>query len=370
MIVRTRHDAAEDLFALTRMPLGDHLEELRSRLFRALAGLGVALFLVFFLDFIGYVTDTPIGIGKPVQDLITQPVVGELQSFYDRRVKQVARELQEGKDSARAANEAREVVMEVEMNDWVHHVAARLGIKVPNAPLGARREDYALVRVRIRPLTWALAMQEAQQKVGKRPTLTTMGVMEAMMVYIKVALVCGIVLASPWVFWHIWSFVAAGLYAHEKRPFYAYLPFSIGLFLAGVLVCQFLVLPKAVEALLWFNEWLGYEPDLRLSEWLGFALLMPLIFGLSFQTPLVMLLLQRVGIVSVAAYRAKRRLAWFFMVIFAGFACPSADAYSMLLLWVPMCLLYELGIVLCRWSPRAEENYNEEEGNMSQTFEA
>src|SRR6516165_5792691 len=119
------------------------------------------------------------------------------------------------------------------------------------------------------------------------------------------------------------------------------MPFSIGLFAAGVLVCQFLVLPSAVEALLGFNEWLGYEPELRLSEWLGFAVLMPLVFGLAFQTPLVMLLLQHVGMVRVEAYRGKRRFAWFILALFAAVASPSTDAYSMLLLWVPLCLLYE-----------------------------
>jgi sec-independent protein translocase protein TatC len=153
-----------------------------------------------------------------------------------------------------------------------------------------------------------------------------------MTVYFEVTLVCGIVLASPWVFFQIWSFVAAGLYPHEKRYVLHYLPFSVALFLGGVLVCQFLVIPKAVEALLGFNEWLGLEPDLRLSEWLGFTLLLPLVFGLSFQTPLVMLLLQRLGVLTVDAYRRQRRLAWFVLAVFAAVITPSVDAYSMVLL--------------------------------------
>jgi len=369
MILRIHQEGAEDLFAATRMPLGGHLEELRWRLFRAFAGLGVALVLVFFLDFIGYVTGTPIGIGKPVQDLITRPVVREVQAFYARRVARVARELQEGKSSVLEANAFREVEMEVEINEWVRQAAARLHVPVPRLLSRPKEKEYLLVQARIPPLIWSLALQEAQWLVAKRPGLTTMSVMEAMMVYIKVAFVCGIVLASPWIFWQLWSFVAAGLYAHEKQPVYIFLPFSIGLFVVGVLVCQFLVLPSAVEALLGFNEWLGYEPELRLSEWLGFAILMPLVFGLTFETPLVMLLLQRVGIVGVGAYRGKRRLAWFVLALFAAVACPSTDAYSMLLLWVPLCLLYELGILLCRCSYRPVQANDEEEA-LSQTFEA
>jgi sec-independent protein translocase protein TatC len=370
VILRTYTEDAEDMFAGTRMSMGAHLEELRRRLWRAVVGLGCALFLVFFLDLIGYLTSMPIGIAKPVQDLITQPVVRELQNFYDRRVQQVARDLREGKEAVLAANTAREVELEVKRGELVRHMAASFQLKVPMSSRTGPDEDYVPLRVRIRPLCWALALQQAQAMVGKRPALSTMGVMEAMMVYIKVGIVCGLVLSCPWTFGQLWAFVAAGLYAHEKRPFYAFLPFGIGLFLAGVLVCQFLVMPKAVEALLGFNEWLGYEPDLRLNEWLGFALLMPIVFGLSFQTPLVMLLLYRLGLVRVAAYREKRRLAWFVLAVFCAVACPSADAYSMLLLWVPMCLLYELGVVLCRWSPRPPERTEEEEWEMSQTFEA
>ena len=169
------------------------------------------------------------------------------------------------------------------------------------------------------------------------------------MVYFKVSLMCGVVLASPFIFYHIWAFVAAGLYPHEKRYINVFLPFSLFLFLLGVGVCQFLVMPKAVEALLWFNEWLGLEPDLRLNEWLTFALVLPVVFGLAFQTPLVMLFLAKIGVFDADAFRAKRRIAWFAMAIFAAIFTP-ADAISMLLMWVPMCLLYELGILMVRYS--------------------
>jgi sec-independent protein translocase protein TatC len=172
------------------------------------------------------------------------------------------------------------------------------------------------------------------------------------MVYFKVCLVCGVVIGSPWIFWQIWLFVAAGLYPHEKRLVHVYLPFSLGLFLAGVFLCEFFVIPKALEALLWFNEWIGLEPDLRLNEWLSFAILMPLVFGVSFQTPLVMYLLERIGVMSIDAYRSKRRIAWFLMAIFAAVITPSVDAVSMLFLWVPLGFLYELGIFLCWMSPR------------------
>jgi sec-independent protein translocase protein TatC len=102
---------------------------------------------------------------------------------------------------------------------------------------------------------------------------------------------------------------------------------------------------------LWFNEYLGLQPDLRLSEWLGFAIFMPIVFGVSFQTPLVMFFMEKIGLFTADSYRSKRRLAWFIMVVFAGVVVPSTDAFSMLFLWIPMCLLYELGIALCVFYP-------------------
>ena len=76
--------------------------------------------------------------------------------------------------------------------------------------------------------------------------LTTLSAQEAFVVYFKVSILCGIVLASPFIFYQFWAFVGAGLYPHEKKYVHIYLPFSVGLFLTGVLLCQFVVLPGAV----------------------------------------------------------------------------------------------------------------------------
>ena len=171
--------------------------------------------------------------------------------------------------------------------------------------------------------------------------------------HFKVSLVSGLVIASPWVFWQIWAFVAAGLYPHEKHYVNYYLPFSLGLFLAGAACCQWVVLPQAISALLWFNEWLNVDPDLRLNEYLGFAILFPVFFGLSFQTPLVMLFMERIGLMTVESYKKKRAIAFFILAVIAAIG-PTMDAFSMIFQWIALCLLYQLGIWLCMWSPRKE----------------
>lgn len=324
----------DDLFADTRMTFGEHIETLRTHLIRAIAGFVVGMLLSFLF-------------GHFVLHIITAPVEAQLNAFYDRRVEKVADGLRKGTTASEELNTPRPVSFRINVADW------RRTLGVP-APAGAEEEEWADVTLQVKPLEITLVTERAQRLVGRRPLLSTMNVMEGFMVYFKVCALCGIVISSPWVFWQIWAFIAAGLYPHEKRSIHVYLPFSVVLFLAGVIMCQFLVIPKAVNALLWFNEWLGLEPDLRLNEWLSFALILPVVFGVSFQTPLVMLFLAKIRLLDADSFRRKRRMAWFAMAAFAGLITP-VDALSMIMLWVPMCLLYELGILLVLYTAREPE---------------
>ncbi len=366
----------DDFFSETRMTFGDHLEDLRLHLWRAVAGFGVAVFFSFF-------------IGRAAVNFITAPVKQQLREFYRHRVENTMKESGEDPVLQRAnqptafaglyfRRDQLEAVLKGEpvekINAFKRPVWKTDGENGKKASwfedlIGhsggpEKKEDEEEVNlddvVRIwashgEPLTETAANQEALRIVGDLDTMATLNVQEAFMVWFKVCLVCGFILGSPWIFWQVWMFVAAGLYPNEKRLVHVYLPVSLGLFLLGAAVCEFLVIPRAIEALLWFNEWLGLKPDLRLNEWLGFAIYMPLIFGLSFQTPLVMLFTARLGIFDANSFRNKRRYAWMVMALFAALITPSTDAMSMLFLWVPMSLLFELGIVLIRMSPNEPE---------------
>ena len=363
----------EDFFADTRMTFGDHLEELRLHLWRAIAGFGVAMILSLF-------------IGKMAVDFITAPVKQQLREFYNRRVEKTMRELQSDpklqevnkrtaftkvlfrRDQLQAVlkGEAAEDIdkfkrpfLREDENknderstlDWL---LGRSGDKEQPREDEEELKQKDLVPLWMshgEPLKEMGLLQEATRIVGDFDSMATLNVMEAFMVWFKVCMVCGFILGSPWIFWQIWMFVAAGLYPHEKRLVHVYLPVSLGLFLGGVAVCEWLVIPRAIEALLWFNEWLGLKPDLRLNEWLSFAIWMPVIFGLSFQTPLVMLFAAKLGVVNADSFRNKRRYAWFGMAVFAAIITPTPDAVTMLFLWVPMSLLFELGIWLIKMSP-------------------
>ncbi len=90
-----------------------------------------------------------------------------------------------------------------------------------------------------------------------------------------------------------------------------------------------------------------------MSEWVSFAVMVPIVFGAAFQTPLVMLFLERVGFVQVEFYTKNRKMAILVLAVVACLLAVSPDAFSMMSLAIPMWGLYELGIVLCRFAPRA-----------------
>jgi sec-independent protein translocase protein TatC len=177
-----------------------------------------------------------------------------------------------------------------------------------------------------------------------------------MVTYFKVAIVLALLVASPWVFYQTWAFVAAGLYPHERRGVYAFLPASVGLFLTGVAVCQFLVMPAAVRGMLEFNSWTGYDPDLRLREWMGLAILLPVVFGLSFQTPLVMAFFTRIGVTRARDYLRYWRHAVFGLAVFAAVITPTQDLITWGYLFVPMLALYLVGVGISKLvEPRSQE---------------
>jgi sec-independent protein translocase protein TatC len=165
-----------------------------------------------------------------------------------------------------------------------------------------------------------------------------------------VGFVSGIVLSSPWIFYQLWLFVAAGLYPHERKYVYTFLPMSIGLFLFGAMFCFYGVFPIVLDFLLGFNERMKITAQIRISEYISFAVMLPLVFGISFQLPLVMLFLNKVSIVQVKDYREKRRLAILIIAIASMVLTPTGDPFTLFMMMAPLLVLYEVGIYLCQWT--------------------
>ncbi len=180
--------------------------------------------------------------------------------------------------------------------------------------------------------------------------LQSLGAEEPFLILVKAAVILGFIISSPWVFFHMWNFVAAGLYPHEKNYVYTYLPFSLGLFFLGAAMAFSFVFQPVLDFLFGFNLLMNVTAAPRLNEWVSFVLFLPLGFGLSFQLPLVMLLLERIGVLSIGNYVENWRIAVLVIFVISMFLTP-ADPMSMFLMGVPLTALYFGGILLCRFMP-------------------
>ena len=176
----------------------------------------------------------------------------------------------------------------------------------------------------------------------------SLGATDPFMIWLKALVVTGLLIASPWVFFQLWSFVAAGLYPTEQKYIYFFLPVSLALFFAGILLAFFFVFEPVLDFLFSFNAKMGITPQPRINDWLSFVMFLPLGFGIAFQLPLVMLFINRIELVSVEAFITKWRIA--VVAIFGlSMVLTPADPISMIMLAVPLTGLYFLGILFCKW---------------------
>jgi sec-independent protein translocase protein TatC len=313
------------------MTFGEHLEELRTCLIRGAVGLVIGVIIGFF-------------VARPVVHLIEAPLRRALGDYYISRGLEAfdawrpRREGGPGLPYSRA-----EVVDAVER----HGLSFDLREVHPGRLPGGQESPFDEKEFDLDALEPILLWQPLAR--DSRVSITTLSAQEAFGIYVKAALLVGFVLAGPWILYQVWTFVAAGLYPHEKRLVHLFLPVSTGLFLAGVGLAFFFVFDFVLAYLLAFNEWLGLDPDPRISEWLGFVLILPIGFGLGFQLPLVMVFLDRLGIVEAETFTSQWRMALVVICIAAAILTP-ADPYSMLFLATPLAALYFGGIGLCRYT--------------------
>ncbi len=247
---------------------------------------------------------------------------------------------------------------------------------------------------------------------------------EGFMVAIQITLITAFAVASPWILYQLWQFIAAGLYPNERKYVTKFLPLSIVLLISGMLFVYFFILPWTLQFDIGFSSRIGLylprsgptttsattkpttapstapvkrtappvilpeydgspaeprpnevwidrqqkqikffhggqlrgipfasnnllRPEYKVSKYINLVIAMLLAFGLCFQLPLVVLALERIGIIELEALRAGRRYVYFGMAILAACITPGGDIVSMSGLTGPLILLYELGIWLC-----------------------
>ncbi len=361
----------EDLFAETTMSFGQHLEELRLALSKALIALLIAFLIgLCVANYVVSYIQTPLK--KALEEHYITKAISELRAEFGGLDEEASRDIEKfikekGFVYEEVYVEASEVarVSALSRKQEEDVAAAAEPGEDDNASSDDQQSDAAADKKAKAAviLGQQLPAPEATFVVTRvwRPIDTVvkaLNAQEAFMIWLKAAFVSGMVIASPIMFWQIWNFVAAGLYPHEKKYMYIYLPFSLILFMAGAATAFFFVFQYVLNFLFKFNTAMNIDPDPRISEWLSFVLMLPLGFGIAFQLPLVMLFLHRIGIFSIKVYMDKWRIAVLVIFVISMLLTP-ADPISMLLMALPLTFLYFLGIGMCHWMPRNKSPFAE-----------
>jgi len=192
---------------------------------------------------------------------------------------------------------------------------------------------------------------QLQQNHPELPKLKYWSPPDAFTAYMKISLLSGLIISSPWVFYHIWMFIAAGLYPNEKRYIHFAAPFSAALFIAGALFFLYIVAPISLEFFRRFGEFIDVEPMWTLQKYVSFITILMLVFGIGFQTPIAIFILNKTELVSLKTLRRSRKYVLLGVFVVAATATPP-DVVSQIALALPLYLLFELGILLSHFAGR------------------
>lgn len=182
---------------------------------------------------------------------------------------------------------------------------------------------------------------------------------EAFFTYLKVALLAGIIAASPVLFYQLWRFISPGLYDKERRAIWPFVIVSSLLFTVGAAFCYQVVFPYAFTFFMSFATD-DITPMLKLNEYLSFSATLLFAFGAIFEMPLVLVFLGRLGVVNSKMLRKKRKFAILGMFCLAAFFTPP-DVISQLLMAGPLLVLYEISVWLVRATEKKKEQLQAEQ---------
>lgn len=168
---------------------------------------------------------------------------------------------------------------------------------------------------------------------------------EAFFTYMKVALVAGIIAASPIWLYEVWAFVIPALTKQEKQLTNWFLPFAIILFIMGILFSYALVLPVAIQFFIGFatDE---LQPLFSIGQYIDFVIAFVLPFGLIFELPIVMIIMAKLNLITSAFLRSKRKIFLFLAFVIGGLISPTPDMFSQTMIAMPMIILYEVSLWL------------------------
>jgi sec-independent protein translocase protein TatC len=194
------------------------------------------------------------------------------------------------------------------------------------------------------------SVQQLAAEKNLKPILTFTGVGDALTFRIKISALFGLVLASPVWLYQLWAFIAPGLHRNERRWAMLFSAIATPLFVGGMAVAYW-TLPKGLAILISFTP-LDVQNLITLPQYLDFVIRTMLVFGIAFLIPLLVVLLNMVGVVPATALAKFRPYIILVIFVFAAVATPSGDPFTMCLLAIPMCLLFFGAEIIARINDR------------------
>ncbi len=219
----------------------------------------------------------------------------------------------------------------------------------------------------------SLLMTNPSDAVNARKDMVFMSSLkptETFMLAIKLSVFSGIIISFPFLLFFILQFVVPGLKPKERKALFPALLIGFGLFLGGVFFCYYSVLPKALDFFFEYGKDMGVQNEWRIGEYISFATQFTLIFGLSFELPVVVMTLVKIGILSYETMRNTRSYAIISIMVVAAVITPTGDALTLSMLAVPMVILYEICIWLAYFSRKKELVAEEEEREKIRAYHA
>lgn len=177
------------------------------------------------------------------------------------------------------------------------------------------------------------------------------GITDKFFIYLKVSVYAAIALTSPFLLMQVWSFVAPALYSKERKVFYPFLFLGTISFFVGMAFAYWVVIPSGYEFLVKFGPDTE-RPMITVTEYFSLTLQLLLGLGVVFELPVVLMILAKLGIVNTEVLGKARPYAYVLLAVLAAIITPTPDAFTMLLVLIPLGLLYETSLLLVRWVVR------------------
>lgn len=204
-------------------------------------------------------------------------------------------------------------------------------------------------------LIFDIVTRPLTQVLPKNSYLIYTGLTEAFFTYMKVAFFASLIITSPFILYQIWKFIAPGLLPKEKKYVVPFVISSSFLFITGVLFGYFIALPPAFEFFVSFNNQY-LQAMLSFKDYLSLFVTFLLGFGLSFELPIFIFFLTKLGIVNAEKLSRQRKYAVLAIFVVAAILTPSPDALSQILMAIPLMFLYEVSIFVSKFAEKKKEN--------------